>query len=249
MPTMSDHQTLAERVVEETAQIDSFAYWGDLPLGKTWGFTFAHTRDSDSMERWNYGVVLAALEEKFPDDCEEVHCSHWACGWITHLAVRMLDDDGKVTAAGELVLDFRAEVEDYPLLDEMGYSEKFTNCTRCEEDFDIEEEGAECDDTHPDYEDLYVEQGPYCKWCWEDMTRQRDSLRDDEAWILSSEGVCPDCGERTYILLRVPPLNTDDHWTDYVETWCGHMVKASDWLCENGLDMDAWAEEFGDYDA
>lgn len=112
---MSNYQREAARAVERTRNIPSFAYRGELPIGETWAFTISRHRDSEILGISNFEVIRADLEKRFPDDCEVVHCSHWAVGWIDHLAVRMLDDVGEVTPAGIAAIDWAGVLENYPV--------------------------------------------------------------------------------------------------------------------------------------
>lgn len=234
---VSREQRDAERAVEETRNLDSFAYWGDLPLGETWAFTFSRHRDSDSIQIDNFRVVVETMEEEFPDDFEIVSCSHWAVGWIDHLAVRMLDDEGKVTDAGLRVLEFKYAVEDYPLLDEMGHSERYFRCGGCGEDCSMEDHLGGPDEESDEWErDLDQNKGPFCKWCWDEKTSERRNLIEERDDLLNTEGQCPECKENTYVLMRVPPLE------DKIETWCGHVVSEQAWLEEQGFDWDKYEE-------
>lgn len=118
------YQKDAEQAVKETANRKYFAYSGDLPLGKTWAFTFGKSRDSELLEESNFDVVREDLEKRFPEDVENVHSSHWAVGWVDELAVRMLDGKGKVTPAGIAALEWQEKLEDYPVADEEEYNQR-----------------------------------------------------------------------------------------------------------------------------
>ena len=113
-----EYQKSAEQAVEETANIPDFAYFGDLPLGETWAFTFSRNRDSSLLEISNYETIKKDLENRFPRDVQEEHVSHWAVGWVDHLAVRMLGKNGKVTKAGIAALKWKKALEDYPAADD-----------------------------------------------------------------------------------------------------------------------------------
>ena len=121
MPT---DQELAEKAVAESARIPDFMYFGDLPIGETWAFTFSKHRDSTIIDESNWDAIRELLIEKFPDDTEIVHSSHWAVGWIDQPAVRMLDDAGRITPAGAEAIRILEQMKDYPLLDEDDYSQR-----------------------------------------------------------------------------------------------------------------------------
>ena len=101
---------------------DSFSYRGDLPLFETWALTpFIVHRDSDMGTKSNWEVISKDLEGRFSPDVEVVQTDHWAVGWMDHLAVRMLDESGAITPAGEAVLEWQDRLIEYPLADEDHY--------------------------------------------------------------------------------------------------------------------------------
>jgi len=131
--TDAEYQKLAEEAVARYApsarEARSFAYRGDLPLGKTWAYTFGMSRDSGLLEQSNFDVISQNLKEAFPEDVEIERSSHWAVGWMDQIAVHMLDDSGRATPAGRHVLDWKAKLLDYPVADEEHYSERQTEAT------------------------------------------------------------------------------------------------------------------------
>lgn len=102
----------------------AFAYFGDLPLFVSYGFTFAVHRDSDVLERSNWETISQDLLERFPEDCEIVPTSHCLVGWMDHLAVRiLLDADAGITAeniapAFRAVCEWIDALENYPVANE-----------------------------------------------------------------------------------------------------------------------------------
>lgn len=77
---------------------------------------FGQHRDSDALERSNFRVALAALEQ-VSDRVQVVSENHWAVGWAEWIAIPN-DDVAGLARAGELC----ARLEDYPVLDEFDYS-------------------------------------------------------------------------------------------------------------------------------
>lgn len=122
--TEKEYNSLAKQSVQEFNEIPDFGYHGELPLGETWAFTFSRTRDSDILCESNYESILTDMEEKFPDDIEEVHCNHWACGWVDHLAVKMLNEKGECTEAGKKILDWKSALENYPVANDEDFSRR-----------------------------------------------------------------------------------------------------------------------------
>lgn len=139
-----DEDTLVKAAREALTRPSDFGYYGDLPLFESWGFVFFQSAASGTLERSNFRVARASLEEASKKDREaalllhdgdasdyvqEVGVSHWLVGSADHLAVRVLvDEDGPITAdnlthtfvhAVELALS----IKDYPVLDESDFSE------------------------------------------------------------------------------------------------------------------------------
>jgi len=122
----SPYQEEAVEAVRQSdpANIPDYGYHGDLPRGETWAGTFSVNRDSDLLGQSNFEVILADLESKFPDDVMVERAGHWAVGWVDEIMVRMLDDNGCVTPAGEAALEWNDTLSDYPVADESHWSEK-----------------------------------------------------------------------------------------------------------------------------
>lgn len=120
----AETQREAEAAVEETAETPDFAYTGDIPLGETWAMVFAKHRDSGLLDESNYDSVFDDLKSRFPADVDAFRASHWAVGWIDHVAVRMLDRRGCVTRAGVAALEWKGRLDDYPVADEEDYSRR-----------------------------------------------------------------------------------------------------------------------------
>lgn len=110
----SELQYIAEQAVKATRDRRDFGYSGPLPLGKTWALTWGRTRDSSAGESRSFERARKSMEKKYHGQVEVVRSRHWAVGWIEELAVRMLDDHGKVTAAGKDVIlrEMRARGEE-----------------------------------------------------------------------------------------------------------------------------------------
>lgn len=116
--------TTAHKFLAENRSLMDFAYSGALPLGDTWAFSIARHRDSEILEQSNWHVIQTDMQERFPDDVEVVWCSHWAVGWIEHLAVRLIDDEETLTDAGHAILEWKERLDDYPVADDEDLSER-----------------------------------------------------------------------------------------------------------------------------
>lgn len=106
----------------DPANIPNFAYFGDLPMGETWAWTFGTNRDADTLTRSNWYVITDDMKDRFPDDTQIFEASHWACGWIEQLSVRVLDDEGKMTEAGQATLEWKDNLDQYPVADDEHFS-------------------------------------------------------------------------------------------------------------------------------
>lgn len=125
--TDADYQRDALEIVakakEERHQSD-FGYRGDLPIGETWAWTIARSRDSDQLEESNFDTISNDMMNRFPGDVQIERFSHWAVGWTERLAVKMLDKKKKVTKAGKGIIDWRRKLESYPVADEEEFSKR-----------------------------------------------------------------------------------------------------------------------------
>jgi hypothetical protein len=118
---------ITEKDIENAlARPTDFAWFGDDKFFETWGLCGPSVhRDSDILTQSNFDVIHEdMLENGFSDDIEVHRCSHWAVGWIDHMAVRVIDDEGKPTAAFEYILDWNDRLSDYPVADETDFSRR-----------------------------------------------------------------------------------------------------------------------------
>ena len=78
----------------------------------------SQTRDSEALELSNFAVVLKSLEEADTGEDVEVHrFGHWGPGWFEIILVR------PDTPAYKEAQDWEAALADYPVADDMHYSE------------------------------------------------------------------------------------------------------------------------------
>lgn len=120
----------ARKALDQTRQTRDFGYHGDLDLAGhsagagLWGFTGIDVhRDSDALDRSNFDVISKDLLARFPVDCEVMHASHWAVGWVDQLLVKWTSKTGVITLAGLAVLEWQDTLSDYPVADEDHYFE------------------------------------------------------------------------------------------------------------------------------
>lgn len=115
------YQEKAEKILK-ASRPPNWAYFGDLPIGETWGYTVSKTRDSTLREISNFEVIKADLEERFPGSVEDERHSHWAVGWIDKLAVELLNKEGLITYPGVAVIEWADALENYPVASDEHYS-------------------------------------------------------------------------------------------------------------------------------
>lgn len=106
----AEYQALAEQAVRESGSRPHFAYSGTLPIGTTWALVFGRFRDSSPSEVRRYEGIKKSFMKRFPGDVQEERFRHWLYGWTEELAVRMLDEEGKVTKAGKAALDRASKI-------------------------------------------------------------------------------------------------------------------------------------------
>lgn len=83
------------------------------------GIIATQHRDSDVMDKSNWDVILTDLNEKFANNFWDVaRLNHWAVGWVEFITYNTAN-----SMLEEYTEEIRAKLEDYPVLDEMKYSE------------------------------------------------------------------------------------------------------------------------------
>ena len=108
------------------------SYGGFNPVGDI--VVYSQNRDSSILEQSNYEQIFKHLKETIKGlDCPFVlnyergefdwvydfRAGHWACGWVEYILVRKDAPQSVIDAAIEVI----GSMEDYPVFDEMHYSE------------------------------------------------------------------------------------------------------------------------------
>lgn len=110
----SDHALLVQR--ETGCDWDRYAAdmeWVGVGIGPV-----GISRDSDALERSNYILAQEMLDGIDPDAWSIARFNHWAVGWIDEIVYDIGNDDMSAE-----VSRIRGMLEDYPVLDEVHYSE------------------------------------------------------------------------------------------------------------------------------
>jgi hypothetical protein len=116
---------IEEMVKEALSKPEDFAWFGDAKYFVTWGLCGPTLVENsgDTLNQSNFEVIRDDLKERFPEDVEEIPQNHWAVGPITQLGIRVLDDDGETTECFKALLEWRENLEAYPVADDEHYSE------------------------------------------------------------------------------------------------------------------------------
>ncbi len=96
-------------------------------LNRTWSLgPVIRNRDSGLTDQSNAAVLERLLESdpSLADTWEIFGSSHWACGWVDHMAFLVVDDDGKPTKTAAVIKGFYddlADTDDGPYADRDDY--------------------------------------------------------------------------------------------------------------------------------
>lgn len=103
--------------------IRSIYYEHYIPLGVTWAYVAEQWSYSEVLTRSNFAVIAQDLKSRYPEDVAVVRWAETLGRWSEHVAVRVLDDEGDVTAAGEAAADWLNALEDDPIADGEHYKQ------------------------------------------------------------------------------------------------------------------------------
>src|ERR1019366_7362824 len=125
----SDVEQAAQEMAGNWRGFDSFAWHRayDIEDSDQWAIAYTSNRDSGLLAQSNEKATNALLERftdgDDPDLVYETH-SHWACGFLTGISLRVFKHDGSITDAFTEFCRIQEQLADYPLLDESDYSER-----------------------------------------------------------------------------------------------------------------------------
>lgn len=141
---------MTPELLAEQSTVRPTNYFGPLYeyLDEGYGRVYAITRDADYIERSNMDVILEHFNENFADGKNDTwmvdRASHWACGWVDELLVKIKTANGDFTPEFLYMTEVHNHLEDYPILDEMKASE------------------YEWNENHPDSDDRCYSDDPDC---------------------------------------------------------------------------------------
>ena len=128
-----DLEEAAENAAGNWQRFTSFVWWRDQDLDDAdqWAIIYTSNRDSGLLDQSNAAIIAKALqpftEGDDPDLVFESH-DHWAVGHVDGLSVRVYRN-GEVTEAFRAYHELAQQMDDYPILDESGYSERELEAT------------------------------------------------------------------------------------------------------------------------
>lgn len=125
----SDVEAAAKELAGNWRRFTCFAWHRGHGLkdADDWMIWYTSSRDAGLLEQSNEKVINERLapfsEGDDPDVVFETH-SHWACGSLSGVSLRVRRDDGTITDAFEEFCRIKERLEEYLILDERDYSER-----------------------------------------------------------------------------------------------------------------------------
>lgn len=164
---------------------EDFGYNGELPLFQTWGLApFTTHRDADDLQHSNFECIERDLVAAFPGDVNVERFRHFAVGWIDHLLVKVVDEQGGITPAFRRVMEIQARLLQQPVYDQEDYQSRLDYEEEEEEEEEVVAPAQEywCDI----FDDLFYQRSsPPMMLAEED---HRETLADDIMRLLDDSG-------------------------------------------------------------
>lgn len=147
-----DYKELAKGAACNWLTFSDFHWEIDQDVYKDWTVVYNTNRDDTLIGESNAEVMTKEMQQYINDGtAEPVTHRHWGCGWMGGYLIKVHDKDGEPTKAFKAWCDMMTQLEEYPLLDELDYSQREFDQTlqNIEDqlsnlsDFEIPENGAE----------------------------------------------------------------------------------------------------------
>jgi len=125
----TDVEAAAKEAAGNWRKFSSFAWHRghDLEDADRWAIFYTSGRDAGLLDQSNHAQIEMLLapftEGDDPDVVFESH-SHWAVGHVDGFSIRVFDKNGQITAAFKEFCQIKAQLDDYPILNESDYSER-----------------------------------------------------------------------------------------------------------------------------
>jgi hypothetical protein len=125
----TDVEGAAHELLGNWQHFDCFSWHRgyDLPDADNWMLWYTSSRDAGLLEQSNEKAINERLqpysEGDNPDLLFETH-SHWACGYLNGVSIRVIRADGSISPAFTTFCKIKEELDGYPVLDETDYGER-----------------------------------------------------------------------------------------------------------------------------
>jgi len=90
---------------------------------ENWTIIYTHHRDSGLIDQSNAEAITNALKPFLGKDIIAEHHNHWACGWVDGCSIRVFRR-GHITRAFRAYHEIAQRLANYPILDEVDYSNR-----------------------------------------------------------------------------------------------------------------------------
>ena len=183
---METLENFAQQSVGNWLEFNSF-FWSrqrELSDADQWAIFSADNRDSGLLDQSNAEQIAEEMSPYLdcddPDIFAESH-NHWACGYVNGYSIRVYDSNGNITPAFVAYYILLSALDDYPVLDEMDYSER-------EYDTTIENIRNSCYSILDDYELPDEWTSEVYSWLWENDQSAVENC-DDQGGYPSEEQI------------------------------------------------------------
>jgi hypothetical protein len=118
-------ETWITQTLAEGNRREGYGYYGDTPLGDTWGivYSFAVSADGSELGESNYRTLVKWLEESYPDDFTDETFGGFF-GRVDHIMIRLVNEDGSLSDVAKFVYDKLIDLDNYPVWDEEDFSQR-----------------------------------------------------------------------------------------------------------------------------
>lgn len=127
--------TIARESIGNWRKFGSNFAWStarELDDPANWAIFYTENRDSRLLDQSNAAAIDKAMQPFLDAESEHVlpeHHNHWACGWIDGYSIRVYASNGTFTPEFVAMAALQVKMSDYPVLDEMDYSQREYDAT------------------------------------------------------------------------------------------------------------------------
>ena len=125
--SLLDLESMAHEAAGNWRKFDSFGWYEQPVDAGNWCIVYTSNRDSTLLDQSNAAAIDKRLQEYLeadePDIRSESH-GHWLVGHVDGYAIRVYRADGSITDAFREWCNIKAEMDNYPVLDDDDYSQR-----------------------------------------------------------------------------------------------------------------------------